>query len=63
MRLFLKDKRIQVARIILLLVAGAVLAIGIKLALSLGDLASLPVWVLNTIVIVVTMYAMKWSEP
>ena len=66
MKLFLKDKKIQVARIILLLIAGVVLAIGIELAFSLSKsstFAPLPVWVANAFIIVVVMYAMKWSEP
>jgi len=63
MRLFLKDKRIQVARIILLLIAGIVFGIGQTLAFSLGGSTKLAILILNTLIVIVTAWAMRWSEP
>ena len=62
MKFFLKDKKIQVARIILLLIAGAVLGLGMVIAFNLKALSSIPVWMVNAFIVVVTVYAMKYSE-
>lgn len=67
MRFFMKDKRIQVARIILLLLAGILLGFGIPLTFTfslqnpIAFPSSAPFWIANAFVVVVTIYAMKCS--
>ena len=59
MRFFLKDRRLQVARIILLLLAGAVIGEGIWVAFSLKVLCTIPIWIVIAIVIGVVVYALR----
>ena len=69
MKLFLKDKGIQVARIIILLLGGVLLGFGIPLAFMfslqnpIAFPSPVPFWIANAVIVIIVICAMKWSEP
>ena len=62
MRFFLKNRKLQVARIALLLGAGIIIVAGIWIAFSLKVISTLPIWILIALTIGVVVYALRMDE-
>ena len=63
MRFFLKNRGLQAARIVLLLVAGAALITWTWLASEVEILSIIPLWIVIAFTIVATVYRMRhWKR-
>lgn len=62
MRLFLKNKKVQAARIILLLTIGVALNIAAWIALNLKIVPPWPVWIVCVVISIIGIYTIISTE-
>jgi len=59
MRFFLENRGLQVARIVLLVVAEAVIILGLWIAFNIEVISTLPLWIVIAFTIVGTVYRLE----